>query len=177
MRRVLDTLNVLLAATTVGFAVWVWPRLPDRIPVHFGADGQPDRWSDTTVFSWFLLPAIGLATWGFITLARQWVVRRPEKMNLPSGGTLADYPVEVRPAVVEHMKAFMSLVSLEVLVIFGLIVFGSYRTAMGNDGQGIMLAVLAIAVLSGPVLMVTFLVGMQRITRAHSARPGSRRST
>lgn len=164
MRRVLDVLNALFATAIVGFAVWVWPSLPERIPVHFGPDGQPDRWSDTTLVSWFLMPAIALATWAFIAAARAWVVRRPERMNLPSGGTLADYPAELRPAVVEHMKAFLSLVSLEVLLIFGLIVVGSYRTAMGGDGQGLMLAVLAIAMLSGPVLLATFMIGLQRIT-------------
>lgn len=168
MRKLLDTLNVLFAASIVGFSIWVWPLLPDRIPVHFGADGQPDRWSDTTLLSWFLVPAIALLTWGTIAVARRWVARRPDKMNLPTGGTVADYPPEVQPAVIEHMKAFLALVSLEVLVIFGLIVLGSYRTAVGGDGQGVMLAVLAIAVLSGPVLMVTFLIGLQRITSAQS---------
>lgn len=164
MRRFLETLNTALAALTVAFSIWVWPRLPERIPVHFGADGQPDRWSEATLVSWFMLPAIGVISWAFVRVAGAWALRRPERMNLPSGGTVADYPPEVRPAVVEHMRGFLALVGFEVLLIFGLIVVGSYWTAIGGDGQGVMLAVLAIAVLSGPVLLVSFLLGLQRAT-------------
>ncbi|MEQ9570373.1 MAG: DUF1648 domain-containing protein, partial [Longimicrobiales bacterium] len=77
MRRALDTLNAGLALAIVAYAVWAWPRLPERIPAHFGADGTPDRWTETTVGSWFLLPAIGLASWGLIVGLREWMVRRP----------------------------------------------------------------------------------------------------
>ncbi|MFZ5481083.1 MAG: SdpI family protein [Myxococcota bacterium] len=34
---------VLLAAMYV-FAAWAWPRVPAEIPVHWGLDGEPDRW-------------------------------------------------------------------------------------------------------------------------------------
>lgn len=166
MRRALDALNTVVAAAIVAYAVWAWPRLPERIPAHFGADGQPDRWTDTSLVSWFLLPAIGLVTWGLLVGLRGWMVRRPHRINLPAGRTLDEFPPELRPAIIEHLRSFMALVAFEVLVIFGLIVVGNYRAAMGGDGQTVMLAVLAIAVLSGPVLLVVFFLGFQRITRS-----------
>ncbi len=165
MRRLLDRLNALLALGIVGYAVWAWPRLPERIPAHFGPDGAPDRWTDTTLASWFFLPVVAVACWALVLGGREWMVRRPRTMNLPSGQSLEDFPEEVRPAILEYMRGFMALVGLELLTIFGLIVLGSHRTAMGGDGQGYILAVLALAVLSGPVLLVTFFLGFQRVTR------------
>jgi len=48
----------------------LWPRLPDRIPIHFGAGGAPDGWSGKNWFSVFgvvimaavLLVILGLAS-------------------------------------------------------------------------------------------------------------------
>ena len=174
MRRFLDVLNAAVAAAVVGFAVWAWPRLPAEIPAHFGPDGRPDRWTETSLFGWFLLPALGVVCWGGILWARRWMLARPERVNLPGGGTLADQPEGRRPAVADQMRLFLALVTLEMLVIFGLIVVGQFRTANGADGQGMLLLVMALAVLSTPVLLIVYFRGMQRITR--SPGPGSDRS-
>ncbi len=174
MRRLLDTLNLLLATGLVGFAVWAWPRLPDQVPTHFGPDGVVDRWSETTLLSWFALPAVALGLWAVVAVLRGWIVRNPARITLPSGGTLADRPVEVHPPVIEQMRIFMALVAAELLIIFGFIVVGSYRTAMGGDAQGTMLAVLAVAILSGPVLLIVFMMGMSRALAGAEAGGGWR---
>jgi hypothetical protein len=36
---------VLLCFAYVGFVTWSAPQLPDRVAMHFGFNGQPDRWS------------------------------------------------------------------------------------------------------------------------------------
>lgn len=36
----------------------VFASLPDRIPMHFGLGGTPDRWADRTLGSWMALPII-----------------------------------------------------------------------------------------------------------------------
>jgi uncharacterized membrane protein len=60
MKVFFDTVNKGLIVVLVGAALWAWPRLPERIPTHFGLDGQADAWSETTLVSWFLVPASGL---------------------------------------------------------------------------------------------------------------------
>ena len=61
-----------------------WNLLPERFPVHWGADGQPDRWSSReplTVFAPILIGAamnlfmLGLA-WLFSQMARNTIMRR-----------------------------------------------------------------------------------------------------
>lgn len=165
MRRALDALNGLLAVAILVGAGIAWPQLPETIPAHFGVDGRPDRWTGTTPLSWFSLPVAGVACWLLILWMRAWMVRRPERINLPSGQRLLDLPEEVRPAVVEHMRFFLAVVGLEVLVIFGLLLVGNVRAAAGGDPQGVILGVLAIGLLSSPVLLVVFVLGLQRATR------------
>ncbi|HUC81894.1 MAG TPA: DUF1648 domain-containing protein, partial [Flavisolibacter sp.] len=39
----LNALMILLALVPVGYLGYVWPSLPEIVPVHFGADLKPDR--------------------------------------------------------------------------------------------------------------------------------------
>ena len=34
----------LLSFLTFAYALWLFPQLPERIPLHFGPDGTPDAW-------------------------------------------------------------------------------------------------------------------------------------
>lgn len=63
---------VLLARTAEA-----WPRIPERVPVHFGASGLPDGWAVKSVASVFLVPILGLvmaivlgASTALVSLAR-----------------------------------------------------------------------------------------------------------
>lgn len=47
---------VVSVALPFGFAALLYPGLPERVPVHFGADGRPDGWGDRN--SIFLGPLI-----------------------------------------------------------------------------------------------------------------------
>ncbi|HSJ32502.1 MAG TPA: DUF1648 domain-containing protein [Longimicrobiales bacterium] len=70
MRAVHLITGVLLVAT-VGLSVYVYPELPERIPLHFRADGTPDRWGDRSWLTWLLLPLIGAATIGFLMVVQR----------------------------------------------------------------------------------------------------------
>ncbi len=166
VRRGLDLLNASLLVAIVGFAAWAWPRLPAEIPVHFGFDGRADRWEPRTVMAWFAIPAIAVIVHLGLLWMRSLTTARPEWLNLPGGTRLDDHPPSVRAAILEHIRAFLAVVMLELLVIFGLIQVGSYATAMGGDGQSAIVAVLAVALLSGPVLLVLFFIGFQRASRS-----------
>lgn len=166
MRRFFDVLNVLLAGGLVWYTAWAWPRLPREIPAHFALDGRADRWTATTAASWFTIPAIAVGSLVVLWLLREWAVRRPGALNLPGGKKLEDYDPKLRPGILEHMRLVMAIVSTEVVAIFALIQVGSFRTASGGSGEGVVLAVLAIAMLSSPILLVVYFLGFQRVTRS-----------
>jgi uncharacterized membrane protein len=60
VKRFFDGLNILLILAMLGFALWAWPRLPGRIPAHFGIDGRPDAWTGKGISSWFALPGVAV---------------------------------------------------------------------------------------------------------------------
>lgn len=54
-----------LLAAAGGVALLVWavlalPGLPDEVPVHWGVDGRPDRWEETSFGTVAFAPAFGL---------------------------------------------------------------------------------------------------------------------
>jgi uncharacterized membrane protein len=156
VKRFFDSVNVGLMAAMLGFSLWVWPDLPERIPTHFGIDGRPDAWAEPTVHSWFGLPLMAVA----LTLAMYWfravMPRHPRWVNLPDRRRLSDIPEAARGPVVDMLSGFMALVQTHLLVIFAIIQLASYRTALGGDSQGAMILVLLLAVLASPFLLVVF---------------------
>ena len=162
MRRFFDILNTALAAGLAAATLWAWPRLPARIPTHFGLDGQADAWGARTPGSWFMAPAMGLLLYAMMGWFRWMLPRRPGWVNLPDKTRLTDLPEAARAPVVEMLSGFLALVQGETLVIFCLIQLSTYRGAMGQESQGIMILVLLIAILASPFLMVVFFLSLQK---------------
>lgn len=52
----------LLIIAAVGVSLYMYPSLPDRVPTHFGVDGQPNGWSSRLVGAW-LVPLIMAFVW------------------------------------------------------------------------------------------------------------------
>ena len=161
MKRFFDGVTLLLVMGILGLAVWAWPFLPDQIPTHFGIDGQADAWSDRSWASWFSLPGVALLTVVFFGFFRALIPRRPGWVNLPDRTKLSELPEVARAPVFEMFSGFLALVQTELLLIFGLIQFATYRTAMGGESQGIMITVLILAILMSPILMVVFFLRLQ----------------
>ncbi|PIC73586.1 DUF1648 domain-containing protein [Sporosarcina sp. P17b] len=59
--KVFDVLVIALFAAALVYLLLQWSRLPERIPAHFGADGEVDRYG--TRMELLLLPIIGIVMW------------------------------------------------------------------------------------------------------------------
>ncbi|MGY2002034.1 DUF1648 domain-containing protein [Blastococcus sp. SYSU DS1024] len=73
------------AALYAAVWVWSWTRLPERVPVHFGAAGDPDAWADrpTALVATALLGLGVVAVFaGAVRLVRR---TRPELIDVPNG--------------------------------------------------------------------------------------------
>lgn len=162
MRRFFEGVNRVLILGIIAFATWAWPRLPGQIPTHFGIDGSADAWSQKTPGSWLGAPAIGLLIFLGIGWFRSMIPRKPNWVNLPDKTKLADLPEVARRPVVEMFSGFLAIIQTEVLVIFALIQLSTYRTALGEKSQGLMIVVLLIAILASPFLTVVFFLGLQK---------------
>ena len=145
-----------LALALVAWAAWVWPTLPEQIPLHFGIDGEPDRWGERSVWDWFALPALGLAMAATMDGLGRWAVGNPEKrtINLPQSDELYALPVERRVPVLRRVAMTLNVLGASLLAAFMLLQVGSHRAAHGLDSQGWTLAGLGISLLVPTVLLI-----------------------
>jgi uncharacterized membrane protein len=162
VRGFFDRVNTALMLGMVVVAIWVWPRLPDQIPTHFGLDGQPDAWSEKSLLSWFLLPAVAILLVAMMGVLRWVLPKKPRWVNLPDKTRLTDLPEVARGPVLEMLSGFLAVVQTEMLIIFALIQYGTYRGAMGQESQGVMILVLILAIMASPALLVVFFLSLQR---------------
>jgi len=84
MRKILETISLL----AVGLQFWMTAsalyganHLPNKIPIHFGADGQPNGWGSPGDL--IMLPLVTLAIYLFMTLIVLLAPRFPDSLNFP----------------------------------------------------------------------------------------------
>ncbi|MCP4164435.1 MAG: DUF1648 domain-containing protein [Chloroflexi bacterium] len=66
LAQVLLAAGIVMGAILLAYVIWFFPRLPESIPLHFDANGVPDRISPRR--SLFYIPAITLLIWFFNTI-------------------------------------------------------------------------------------------------------------
>lgn len=115
----------LVFALSFAYALWVFPQLPDRIPMHFGPDGTPDAWgSRGTIFI-----AIGLSL--FLQLFLTFVPKLGASIS-PQIRASKDPVAELAWAL-----AFIAKVRVWVAGLFLLIVWNTTTVALGQaEGLG-----------------------------------------
>lgn len=146
--RRLDVLNYALLAAYIITAVCLYTLLPERIPTHFGAGGQPDDYGSRASF--VALPLIA----GAMTAVFRILTNFPHKFN---------YIVKITPenAAYEYRKAIqlMQLVNISFLLLF---LFLSVQTARVGLGQATGLGPVIILVFILPLLPLFFYFGKRK---------------
>ena len=133
-RALMWTLALGLAAS----AAWLWPDVPARVPVHFGLDGEPDRWVGRSAWAWFGLPLVALATAAGHRRADA-VVAEPRPtlpaINLPNKDKPSwRLPPERRAPVLARVGAVLYAVGAVCVVAFALVQADVWAVAQGSDG-------------------------------------------
>ncbi len=104
--------------------VWSWSRLPQRVPTHFGADGQVDQWSSRG--SALLLTALlGVGATAFFVAVTAMVNHgRPSLVNIPNAHYWSQpaHLARMRQLVTEDLWLFgawtvLLLTSIEVAIV------------------------------------------------------------
>lgn len=156
--------RVVLGALVVGSMV-AWPSLPAEIPLHFGVDGEPDRWGQKSLMGWFALPCIAV----LVSLLFGWVRARagdrPEMLNIPGKERLLNLPPRQRREAVLRILGALGAVEVGTLLILALIQTGIWFSAADGAGQGWILAAVALSLLGSPVLLVVLLLRAQAAVR------------
>ncbi|MBL8190432.1 MAG: DUF1648 domain-containing protein [Acidobacteria bacterium] len=84
MILLIDTLAIVFLILCWWVALGAYPRLPEKIPVHFGISGEPDNWGGRWMI--FLMPVIAtliVALNWFIFTRLKGSPKMPAAMELP----------------------------------------------------------------------------------------------
>jgi uncharacterized membrane protein len=133
MRKIYDLLNALFLALTTYTVLSRYASLPDRVPVHFGISGTPDRWGSKSEL--FVLVAL---VWGLtilfyaIALAMPRLARNPQYLNIPRKEEFLKLPPEKQAVFWELLQEFMAGMAVSVNLIFYLIIQGTLRIIDGR---------------------------------------------
>lgn len=135
--RPLSVLPVAALILLWGLALWLWPELPETIPLHFDGGGQPDRFGARTPLNWFLLP--GLATLFVLLFAfvmPPWIASLARSdspyLSMPQRAELSRLAPEARVRAVEPVASMLIVLAAEVTLLFAVLLYGTAQVARGS---------------------------------------------
>lgn len=142
---------VLVLGAAVDLALRM-PTLPDRVPVHFDAAGNPDRWGSPGE-AW-----AGVAVMLLVQVMLTLVARVPDKHN---------YPVRVTEENAQRLYRVSEQMLAHLVLAVGVLTLGMTRSTTTDDGLGPLVGIG----LAGT--LVATVVGVARLLKAAEARDGS----
>jgi uncharacterized membrane protein len=132
MKRLYDLANLALLALMGGYVASVYPRLPDRIPMHFNFAGQPDRWSGRGGL--ILLPVLAIVMTAVlylvVRLTPKWAAN-PRYLNIPHKTEFLRLPAEKQAPYWNVYREFFAALAAAMNLLFYLIVRATARIAAG----------------------------------------------
>jgi len=124
---ILEALPALIFLSMIALTVIFYPALPDRIPMHFGFDGTPDRWDvkSSVNVSLTLIPA--LVMYALLTLTAAWVPRSSRLATSPS----LRQSLEARRHFVVALSWYLYVVKVLVLILLAVVQMAIFGVALG----------------------------------------------
>lgn len=136
--NLIDALSAVFLILGWSLALSVYPRLPERVPVHFGLRGEADRWGGRWMI--FMIPLVSTA----IVALDYWI------FEYVSPGSPRPIPPE--------MKTPLHLLLMELSVIFTYITWRMSEVAFGRarglGGWFLPVALIAIFATCGWMLVL-----------------------
>lgn len=163
------TLNLLALAGLLIGSLIAWPSLPEQIPARFALDGTVTHWTETSILSWSLMPALAVFNTLLLYGVGRLASRNARYVNMPGKDDLLKLPPERQRPVLERVRQGVEALSLPITLTFCIIQYTEYRAAFGDRDP---LAMVAVLVLSGVVpifLAIGLILGTQAELRRQIA--------
>lgn len=150
-------------------AISWWPRLPEKIPIHFNAAGEPDRWVERSIGAWFLAPIIMVALCVFLGAIARWIdrlaIHAPGLLNIPRKDLFMRLSPAGRGAVVLPTRSLLVWVLVGVNLLGLTIVEGMGRVAVVGQATVSLLPVLLFVAFAGALCFVSVRATMRAVER------------
>lgn len=146
----MEVLGLFLIIGLIGFVTVRWNQLPNQIPLHYNALGQPDSWaSKGNIIIVPVITTLLYVMFSVISLYPQtWSV--PVKANDENG-----------PIVYRTTRSLLVMIKLEILAFFSYI---TYKMAMAQALAVSFLPVMLIVILG---TVVFFTIRISRLSKKH----------
>lgn len=125
--RMIELLSVVVLGMIWVLVIFYFAKLPDTVPVHFDAQGQPDAYGSKTTI--VVLPVIAVMLFAGMTILN----RYPHIFN---------YPVKITPENARRQYSIATrlvrILKLVVMFVFLIVGYLTIRTALGHaSGLGV----------------------------------------
>ncbi len=132
----LNPLFIIALIMLVAFIVMnfmLYPRLPERYPVHFGSSGLPDGWADKSFLSWFALTIIdGLLLSLFFGITK-FIRRNPKLINISNKEIFLAMSQENREPVFRSMDNLLGSIAIIEQFLFGYLQYSTFQAAVNDN--------------------------------------------
>lgn len=116
---ILEILGLLLVATMIILPLSYYGDMPDTIPTHFNAAGEPDGFGPKSTIWW----SIALGAVAFLVLA--WLSRQPHRLNYPKKLTPENTPRQYLLA-----SRMLRVMNLQIALIFFYVAYSMLATSL-----------------------------------------------
>lgn len=140
LENILDIALIFLFITAAGSLVMQWSSIPDTVPTHFNAAGEPDGWGNK-INLWILL-GIGLLTWILLTVVEKYP-HIYNYFNLTEENAERQY---------KNARLMLNMIKNEMLLFFVFMSWVSGGVAKGTQkGLGVWILPLFIIGITGTI--------------------------
>ena len=160
--RLVHTINIALALALIALSLNAYPELPDRIPLHFGAGGEPDRWGEPSLLSWMALPLIGVGTVLILYVTAAVVPKRPQLFNVPDRKKLLELPPHLQQWVIRGTLNVLYVLAASILLTFAGLQYGAWESAHTGGASSMLTGSIVFSLVSTPFVTIGLFVVTQR---------------
>lgn len=159
--RTAKLLNLTVLGALFAGSILAWPYLPGQIPAHFGLDGTPERWAETTPLAWFAMPLVALGANLLLYISAFLASRNTRYLSIPDKERLLSLPPERQQPVLEALRVSLQAVCLPLTLVFCLVQVATYRAALGGDTLSMFIAILVLSAIASPAMAIGLLLRIQ----------------
>lgn len=139
--KILEAISLALLLFSIVIIIYYWQKLPQTIPMHFGASGAPDGWGPRSAI--WIAPAISVFMYTLLTAI---TVITPRVGSYKS------------PQLINMLRWIMGTVKCFLVGMSAFIIWKTILTAFGKAqglGDGFTIAILLIVFIGEPVMLIT----------------------
>lgn len=136
------------------FSVATYANLPEMIPRHFDAAGNPTAMMQRSPWSWAMIPLIALVTQAGIAWTSSVLPKKPHLFNFSDKERFLRIPPAYRGPVIARMREMLDVAGALTVLVFATVQVMIWRSALGHPADGMSLGLILGTVMFTPGILI-----------------------